>query len=148
VSLWWGQRGSYEATVEEYLPAIEGRDPTDMYAIVADGRDIGVVQTYLVDDYPEWSHLIDAGEDAAGMDIFIGEADLIGRGVGSEAIAHFVATVVFGRAATRACIADPDVRNVASLLAFEKAGFVKTSTFLDPEDGQLHTVMRLERPVD
>ena len=138
VSLWWGERGSYEATVEEYLPAVEGRDPTDMYMIVTDGRDIGVIQTYLVDDYPEWADLIDAGEGAAGMDILIGESALIGRGIGSEAIARFVAAVVFARPTTRACVADPDVRNLASLRAFEKAGFVQTSTFFDPEDGRLH----------
>lgn len=145
VSLWWGVRGSYEATVEKYLPAVEGDDPTDMYTIVTDGRDIGVIQTYLVDDYPEWADLIDAGEGAAGMDILIGESALIGRGIGSEAIARFVAAVVFARPTTRACVADPDVRNLASLRAFEKAGFVQTNTFLDPEDGRLHALVRRER---
>ena len=145
VSLWWGERGSYAATVEEYLPAIEGRDPTDMYMIVTDGWDIGVIQTYLVDDYSEWADLVDAGDGAAGLDILIGAGELIGRGIGSEAIARFVAAVVFARPTTRACVADPDVRNIASLRAFEKAGFVQTRTFLDPEDGQLHALVRRER---
>jgi aminoglycoside 6'-N-acetyltransferase len=53
VQRWWGERGSYEATVEHYLPSIDGRDPTLLLAVVVDARPAGMVQTYLVADYPE-----------------------------------------------------------------------------------------------
>src|SRR5262245_8576335 len=67
VRRWWGDRGTLDETVAEYLPAIDGDDPTDLFAIVADGHDVGLVQTYLVADYPDWAELIDAGEEAAGL---------------------------------------------------------------------------------
>ena len=146
VRAWWGDRGTLDETVAEYLPSIEGADPTDLFAIVVDGRDVGLIQTYLIDDYPDWAALIDAGDDAAGLDIFLADEELLGRGLGTEVIRRFVAAVVFARAATRACVADPAVRNVSSVRAFEKAGFSAVMTFLDPGDGELHALMKPERP--
>jgi hypothetical protein len=35
--------------------------------------------------------------------------------------------------------------NTASIRAFEKAGFRRTGEFVDPEDGQLHAVVQLDR---
>jgi len=60
VRRWWGERGSYDRVVEHYLPAIEAREPTDLYAILVGGRAVGLVQTYLVADYPStppWCYL-------------------------------------------------------------------------------------------
>lgn len=145
VSRWWGAPPTYEQVVEEYAPAIEGRDPTDSYVIVTDGRDVGFIQTYLVDDYPEHASLVAAGTEAAGLDLFIAEPDLIGRGLGTEAIRSFASSIVFARTETRACIADPDVRNLASIRAFENAGFVRVRDFVDPDDGERHALLRLDR---
>jgi aminoglycoside 6'-N-acetyltransferase len=148
VRRWWGEPGSYDEAIGEYLAAIEGRDPTDLYAIVVAGESVGLIQTYLLADYPEYAVLIDAGDETAGLDIFLAEASLTGSGLGTHVIRTFVSEVVFARAETRACLADPDVRNLGSIRAFEKAGFSAVATFVDPEDHQLHAVMRLERPID
>ena len=142
---WWGERGTYADVVDHYLPSIDGSDPSDLYSIVVDGRAVGFIQTYLLADYPEHAVLLGAGPEAAGLDLFIAEPELIGRGLGPEAIRSFVDGVVFARAATRACIADPDVRNLASIRAFEKAGFVRVRDYHDPSDGELHALVRLER---
>ena len=75
----------------------------------------------------------------------IADAALTGRGLGTEVIRSFVSDVVFARAETRACIADPDVRNVASVRAFEKAGFEGVREFVDPKDGETHLHVRVER---
>jgi RimJ/RimL family protein N-acetyltransferase len=146
VSRWWGARAAYDEAVAEYLDAIEGRDPTDLYVIVLAGEDVGLVQTYLLADYPDYAALVGAGEEAAGLDIFLGDTGLLGAGLGTHVIRRFVLEVVFARSATLTCLADPDVRNLASIRAFEKAGFAAVATFLDPEDDQHHAVMRLDRP--
>ncbi len=39
----------------------------------------------------------------------------------------------------------PDARNLASVRAFEKAGFHVERTFVDPDDGQTHALVRLDR---
>lgn len=145
VARWWGERRGYEQTVEEYLPAIEGREPTDLYSILADRRAVGMIQTYLVAEYPDYAALVNVGENVAGLDLFIGEADLLGRGLGAEVIRAFADEIVFARDTTRACVADPDIDNVASIRSFEKVGFMRVRDFHDPDDGRPHTLMRLER---
>jgi RimJ/RimL family protein N-acetyltransferase len=145
VQRWWNDRPSYEGVRDRYLPAIEGTDPTDLYIAHLDGRPIGFVQTYLVSSYPGFARLVGAGEGVAGMDLLIGEEELTGRGLGTELIRRFAEEVVFANPATSACLADPHVENLASIRAFEKAGFRIVDEIVDPEDGEDHYVVRRER---
>lgn len=145
VQRWWKDRETYEEIVEHYLPSIEGTDPTALYIALLDQQPIGFVQTYLVSDYPEYAALMEVGAGVAGVDLLIGDEELTGQGLGSEILRRFVEELVFASAATTSCIADPDVRNVASLRAFEKAGFRVVKEFVDPEDGELHALVRRDR---
>ncbi len=115
---------------------------TDHYLAVFNGRPVGMVQTYLVADYPKHAKLMSISDAAtAGVDILIGEAELTGQGLGTEVLERFVMEIVFRRPGTMSCVADPDTRNVASLRAFEKAGFRIVRTFVDPSDGQRRAVV-------
>lgn len=145
VRRWWSKHPMYEDVVDEYLPAIEGDDPTDLYVIVLGERPVGFIQTYLVDDYSEWAALVDVGPGAAGVDLFIADAELIGRGIGTEVLRAFTREIVFARPATTLCIADPEALNSASIRAFEKAGFRRVRDFVDPSDNELHALVCLER---
>jgi aminoglycoside 6'-N-acetyltransferase len=146
VRRWWTDRETYEEVVEHYLPSIEGSDPTDLYLILVGDRRAGFIQSYRVSDYPEYQELVAVEDGVAGVDLLIGERDLIGRGVGSEALARFVRDVVFSDPGIHACIADPDAENRASLRVFEKAGFRTVRGFADPEDrNRLHMLVRLDR---
>jgi RimJ/RimL family protein N-acetyltransferase len=145
VQRWWSEHGAYDGTVAHYLPSIEGTDPTDLYLILLDEQPVGFIQTYLVGDYPEWAALTGCGEGVAGVDLLIGEPELTGRGLGTEVLRRFVDDVVFARAETVACIADPDAENAASLGAFERAGFARVQEFVDPEDQRTHLLVRRDR---
>ena len=146
VRKWWGEQRTLEQVVEHYLPAIEGREPTDHYLVLLDGRPVGMVQTYLVSDYPDHAALMTIDDSStAGLDILIGEAELTGRGLGTAILERFVSDVVFAHAAITSCIADPDVTNVGSVRAFEKAGFRVVRTFVDPKDSQTRAVVRRDR---
>lgn len=146
VRLWYRDHGSYEDVAGHYLPAIEGRDPTDHYLVLLDDRAVGMLQTYVVIDYPEYAAVVgvtDAG--VAGADILIGEEELTGMGLGTEILGRFVTDVVFSRPKTTACVADPELGNRASVRAFEKAGFRVVREFVDPSDGKLHALVRRDR---
>ena len=145
VRRWWDEHEGYGSVVDHYLPAIEGRRPVDLYLILLDGRPVGFVQSYLLADHPDFAALVGLGAGVAGVDLFVGEEELTGKGLGTDVLRAFLRDVVFAQPATTACIADPDVRNTASLRAFEKAGFRRVGEFLDPEDGQRHAVVRLDR---
>jgi len=102
-------------------------------------------ETYEVSDHPDYAALVGAGDGVAGVDLLIGDEALTGQGIGSEILRCFVDEVVFAPPTTRSCLADPDVRNVASIRAFQKAGFRPVREFLDPEDGQRHALVRRNR---
>lgn len=144
VERWWRGPETYEQIVEHYLPAIEGREPSDHYLIVLDGRPIGMIQTYLVSDHPEWARVIDAGEGVAGVDLLIGEEEFTGRGIGPRVLVTFTREVVFARPGTTACVATVEEANRGSWRAFEKAGFRRVRDV--EEDGIPHRLMRLDRP--
>src|SRR5439155_27214219 len=138
VKRWWNDGDSYEEVAAHYLPSIEGRDPTDLYVILVGEQPAGFIQTYLVADYAEYAALVAVGEGVAGVDLFLADPELLGRGIGSHALRAFVDDVVFAQAATTACVADPAADNAASLRAFEKAGFRAVRDFVDPEDRAVH----------
>jgi aminoglycoside 6'-N-acetyltransferase len=143
VRRWWRDTDTYEETVAHYLPSLEGDDPSDHYVIVVDGRDAGMIETYLVADYPEYDAIVRVGAGVAGVDLLIGEPDLMGRGVGTQTLRQFVDDIVFARAETVACIAGVDVENEASLRAFAKAGFTAVRDY--EEEGRPHRLLRRER---
>ena len=141
VAPWW--RDDIQESLTEYRDAIDGREPTDHYLIVLDGRPIGMIQTYLVADYPEWEEIVQVGDGVAGIDLLIGEADQVGRGLGPRILAEFACDVVFASTEITACVATVEEPNRRSWRAFEKAGFVHVRDV--EEEGVPCRLMRLDR---
>jgi aminoglycoside 6'-N-acetyltransferase len=133
-------------TIDEYRAAIRGEDPTDMYVTGLEGRPIGVLQSYRIDDHPEYAAQLALGRPAVGIDLFIGEPDLIGRGHGPALIRAFLRDVAFPRYGVDLCVIGPTASNVAAIRAYEKAGFRFLKTYLEPESReQEHYLMELTR---
>ena len=140
VRRWWRDDGESLGHAED---ALSGRDPTQYFLIVLDERPIGMIETYLVADNPDWGATIGEGEGAAGVDLLIGEEEAVGRGLGPQVLAQFAREVVFARPETQACVATVEEANRRSWRAFEKAGFRHARDV--EEDGLPHRLMRLER---
>jgi aminoglycoside 6'-N-acetyltransferase len=102
-----------------------------------------MIQTYLVSDYPEWEAVVGPGAGLAGVDLFVGEDEMVGRGLGPQVLSQFAREVVFARPETRACIATVEEANRRSWRAFEKAGFRHVRDV--EEEGLPHRLMRLDR---
>jgi aminoglycoside 6'-N-acetyltransferase len=136
VARWW--RDDIAESLAEYRAALEGREPTDHFMIVVDGCAIGMIQTYLVSDYPEWEEVVQVGEGVAGVDLMIGEEELIGRGLGPQILSAFACLV-----AAPSIVATVEEPNRRSWRAFEKAGFRHVRDV--EEDGVPHRLMRLDR---
>jgi aminoglycoside 6'-N-acetyltransferase len=141
VSPWW--RDPVEQSLAGYQESIDGIDPSQHYVILLHGRPVGMIETYLVSDHPEWEAIVEVGEGVAGVDLLIGEPELVGRGLGPQVLETFVREVVFARPETRACVAAVEEANRRSWRAFEKAGFRHVRDV--EEDGLPHRLMRLER---
>jgi RimJ/RimL family protein N-acetyltransferase len=112
--------------------------------VLLDSVAIGLIQTYRLRDYPEYAACIGLDE-GAGTDLFIGEFDHVGRGIGPLVISAFARDVVFGLQGMEVCVASPDPRNRRSLRAFEKAGFERRKMFTVPGTGTRETLVVLRR---
>ena len=113
-----------QEVLAKLTPYIERQKP--IFGLIAehDGQPVGYCQYCLVKDFP-WpgqnfeKKVIDS---AAGLDFFIGEANLLRQGLGQSIIREFLEKVLWPR--FQYCIVDPDIRNEASVKLFEKCGFL------------------------
>jgi RimJ/RimL family protein N-acetyltransferase len=136
-----------EAVLEKYGPRVRGEAPTDPYLILHEGEPVGYIQTYLIRDYPEYSRALDLdeAENAAGVDLYIGEPVYLRRGLGSAALRRFVREIVFADASVTSCILGPEPENAAAIRAYEKAGFRYLKTVRVPGEPAPEYLMRATR---
>ena len=139
------------ATEVKFGPGIDGTEANEVFVFTVDGRPAGVVQRYLIDDYPEWLEALAPALDAhhgAGIDYFIGEPDLVGRGIGPAMIRSFVPSVFERYPSAVAVVVDVDQANRASWRALEKAGLHRIYTGDIDDEGTMtpEFVYRLDRP--
>ena len=120
----WFSATTVDLVAAEYEPCIDGTDPTRVHVLEIDGAPCGYLQHYLVRDNA--SYLEGVGDpDAAAIDFIIGEPDLIGKGLGPRVIRDYIETVVVSAYPdVPRVVSTPDPRNVRSIRALEKAGFV------------------------
>jgi len=112
-----------DAVIEDYRAAIRGNDPTYHYLASVDGRPVGMFQHYRIADSPEYAAALALDEDAIGVDLFIGEAELIGRGHGPAMLRQFLQGVAFPFHGVDICVIGPSAKNVAAIRAYDKTGF-------------------------
>lgn len=116
VARWWGDPEEEIANIASILAS----DSTRAYLMLFSGRPVGYIQSY--DIHAEADHPYrDQPVGSIGIDLSIGEADLIGKGHGPRFIAAFVDRL-FAEGAPRVVI-DPDPDNAAAIGAYRKAGF-------------------------
>ncbi len=140
VARWW------PTTTDEFAAVMAGEDPTGVFVIEVDGRPAGLIQSYRLADEPEYARAVGVA-DAAGMDLLLGDPDLVGRGLGPAVIARFVEAQVWpAYPEVRRCMAGPSVANIRSQRAFEKAGFGRLGVVTVPGEPDDEVVMVLERP--
>jgi aminoglycoside 6'-N-acetyltransferase len=146
VRRWWddGVKTPYPgAEIEEYRDAIKGKDPTYHYLATIDKRPAGMFQHYRISDSPEYAEALALGEDAVGVDLFIGEADLVGKGHGPAMLRQFLRDVAFPFHGIEVCVIGPSVKNVAAIRAYEKAGFRALKEVQVPDEPDPEFLMRV-----
>ena len=64
------------------------------------------------------------------MDFFIGEADFLGKGIGTKALKEFLADF---NSCTHVLV-DPDIDNIKAIKTYEKAGFKNVQLHRDAKE--------------
>jgi aminoglycoside 6'-N-acetyltransferase len=134
-----------DAVIADYRDAIQGKDPTYRYLADIDGRPAGMFQHYRIADDPEYAAALALGEDAVGVDLFIGEIELIGRGHGPAMLLQFLREVAFPFHGIDVCVIGPSVKNLAAIRAYEKAGFQRLREVSVTGEPDPEYLMRLTR---
>jgi RimJ/RimL family protein N-acetyltransferase len=121
---WWGEP---ETELGYIRDMIEGRDTTQPFVFSVDGEPVGYIQCWFVGDHQNdaWvaDHpwLAELPADAVGVDLSIGDAERLSRGLGSRALRTFAEQLV--AQGHRTIIIDPDPANRRAVRAYQKAGF-------------------------
>ena len=128
VAQWWHDPDEQFALVREDLdhPAM------DQFIVAANDRPFAYLQCYDPNAWPEGG-LGMHPDGTRGIDQFIGEPDMTGRGHGSSFIRAFIVALI--RAGTPRVLTDPHPANARAIRAYEKAGFRK-DRMVDTPDGR------------
>ena len=125
---WWGDPDGQFALVSEDLE----RPAMDQFVVTIDGRPFAYLQCYDQTAWPD-NGLGIHPLGTRGIDQFIGEPDMTGRGHGSAFIRAFIVGLI--RTGTPRVLTDPDPANARAIRAYEKAGFRK-DRMVDTPDGR------------
>ncbi|MBI1331125.1 MAG: GNAT family N-acetyltransferase [Alphaproteobacteria bacterium] len=134
---------SMDEVRKKYLPRIEGRVPAHCHLAIMRNNPIGYLQCYRIADWPDWKALTGI-TDGIGTDLFLGEPDLLGQGIGTAMLDGYlreVALCLFPE--EQACFIAHHLDNAAARAYSRAAGFVPFQTFV--EEGMPMELMRVMR---
>lgn len=120
VSEFWQETDYEEEFRQKFLSKLPDRGVCP-YIIQVNSKPVGYIQHYEAQKVGGgwWP---DAEDGTFGIDQFIGEPSLIGRGLGTQIIEKFV-NELFQLPSVTKIITDPEPKNMRAIRAYEKAGF-------------------------
>jgi RimJ/RimL family protein N-acetyltransferase len=142
---WWDALPTFDAVVTNYAPRVLGKEPTRSFVVEAGSRPVGYIQSYRITDYPDYARYLGSDDCAAGVDLFVGEAEFVGHGAGQAILREFLRTVVFADEWPTECLIGPEIENHRAIRSYQKAGFSYWKTVQIPGERAPEYVMRITR---
>jgi aminoglycoside 6'-N-acetyltransferase len=130
---WWGDPDEQYALVSDDLD----HPDMDQFIVALDERPFGYIQCYPLSTWNQSFGIQPAA--TRGIDQFIGEPDMIGRGHGSSFIRQFVDELL--ASGVPRVVTDPDPGNGRAVRAYTKAGF-QSERVVDTPDGPALLMVR------
>ena len=126
VAAWW-RHGYDPASVEaDFGAMVDGEDTTEAFIVEEEGRAIGMIQRYRLDEDGAWDRTVAVGtapRPAAGIDYLIGDESRVGHGLGPRIIDAFARATWERYPELVAIVVAVQQANRQSWRALEKAGF-------------------------
>ena len=136
---------TFDEIKSRYLPKILGKQPTDCYLACDDGKPFGYLQTYRVNDWPEFGDHIGYDWSTASVDLYIGDESYLGKGYGKKMLSQFLRDVVFVKAGIDTCILGPEPENLRAIAVYKSVGYSHKKTVLIPGEHQPTYIMELRK---
>lgn len=140
VAEYWQETEDEVLFKEKFLHTLPRRG-ISAFIVTTGGNPVGFIQCYEAKDVGGgwWPG---AQPGVFGIDQFIGEPSLLGKGFGSVMIKAFTDRL-FERPEVVEIISDPEPKNPRAIRALEKAGFTPSGEIVTPNGAAL--LMRLRR---
>jgi aminoglycoside 6'-N-acetyltransferase len=130
---WWGEPDEQYALVSGDLD----HPDMDQFIVAVDDRPFGYIQCYALST---WNQGLGPQPEATrGIDQFIGEPEMIGRGHGSAFIRQFVENLLIS--GVPRIVTDPDPENIRAVRAYARAGF-QSDRVVETPDGPALLMVR------
>jgi len=115
----------------KYLPRLALDHPVNGHMVCLDGQAIGYMQCYRVSTQADFARDIEEAQ-GVGLDLFIGEAQHIGQGIGKQMLRDYVTEIVPALFPDeRTCFIAHEVTNEAAIHCSLAAGFTYTRDILE-----------------
>ena len=100
-----------EEVVHKFTPYVRGEKPIQGFIIQVKSTPTGYIQTYALRDYPWFGQDFSEAfiSQAAGLDLFMGAPEFLGKGMGKVVLKRFLKTHIWPF--YKYCVVDPDVRH-------------------------------------
>ncbi|HEX3919145.1 MAG TPA: GNAT family N-acetyltransferase [Caulobacteraceae bacterium] len=130
----------------KYGPRIRGEAPTRSSLALLGGAPFGYLQCYRIADWADWQTTIGV-EHGISIDLFIGEAELIGRGTGRQMLGGYVEQVAFPTyPSERLCWIAHELENLPARRCSAAAGFAPVREFVEDGHPSILMVRQAARP--
>ena len=138
---WWDSPSTLAEIEADYGPTLAEGSPDRAYIALAESAAIGFIQSYVVMGSPGgwWPGETDPG--ARGIDQFLADEHLLGRGLGTAMVRAFVDRL-FESPTVTSVQTDPSPSNARAIRCYEKAGFSRRGIVETPDGPALLMVRR------
>jgi aminoglycoside 6'-N-acetyltransferase len=122
---------SLDQVVNKYSPRISKESKVFCHIALLDGKPIGKFQCYKISDFPDYASEIGVA-DGVSLDLFIGKAELIGKGLGKVFLKNYVENVITKLfPGESACYICHDSTNIAAIACSKSCGFVRLKSVIE-----------------
>ena len=111
----------YKSYISKYKLENGIAKPIYSFIIELDDNPIGYIQMYNAYDFARSTSLTGLPQSLAAFDFFIGEQEVLRKGVGAKALEEFINEFCLNK--YEFIFVDPDPLNIAAIKTYEKCGF-------------------------
>ncbi|MFE2724287.1 GNAT family N-acetyltransferase [Kitasatospora sp. NPDC059327] len=140
----WELAGSPVVTERHVRAQLAGDGRSRPFLGLLDGTPMSYWEIYRADLDPLAAHYPARPHDT-GLHLLLGPADSRGRGLGAVLLAALADRVLRARPRCERVVAEPDVRNLRSVRAFERAGFTRAAELDLPDKRAVLMVRERDR---
>jgi RimJ/RimL family protein N-acetyltransferase len=142
IAEWWGDAETVDELRAAYVDNLSQPNATRAYIATLSDAPVGFIQCYVVKGSGDgwWEEETDPG--ARGIDQFLADVHLLGRGLGRAMVRAFVQKL-FEDPSVTVVQTDPHPANVRAIGCYEAAGFARVGIVQTPDGEAL--LMRCAR---